>query len=164
MVAWSTYGLKTPLLDWTESPFVAAYFAFLKPEPVEQFRFIYALSKDIRRWGPARSPESNPFDLFIKFVEPISDENPRLLNQRGLFTITMSEGIDIEKTVQACYAKDPEKGKSRIIFVTIKIPASEREKCLRNLNGMNINHATLFPDLIGAAEHCNLMLEIDNYS
>jgi hypothetical protein len=164
------YGLATPLLDWTESPFVGAYFAFReKNDPNENdidssYRFIYALSKDICRWGPSISSEIQPYDRYIKFVEPLSDENPRLLNQRGLFTIPMSEEVDIEITVQRCYAADPQKGRNRIIFVRIEIPESERENCLRNLNRMNINHATLFPDLIGAADYCNLKLEIENYS
>lgn len=186
------YGLATPLLDWTESPFVAAYFAFReestsiimnaavtlmskgqdKNSPAQKTaseiapsRFIYALSKDIGRWGPAESKASTPIDRFITFVEPSSiDENPRLLSQRGLFTIPMSDKIDIENTVEQCYAADPEKGKDRIIFVKIKIRDIERENCLRNLNTMNINHATLFPDLIGAAEYCNVKLGIENYS
>ena len=50
----------------------------------------------------------------------------------------------------------------RIIFVKIQILERERAICLRNLNSMNINPATLFPDLIGAAKYCNLKLEIDN--
>ena len=85
------------------------------------------------------------------------------MNQRGLFTIPISGEIDIEKTVRKCYAKDAAKGMKRIVFVKIKINDSERENCLRSLNSMNINHATLFPDLIGAADYCNLKLEIENY-
>ena len=168
------HGLATPFIDWTKSPFVGAYFAFQEKNTQNENdidspnRFIYALSKDIRRWGPSKSKGSHPYDRFIKFVEPSSDENPRILSQRGLFTISRDEEIereiDIEERVRRCYKDDPQKNQKRIIFVKIKIPEPEREKCLRNLNRMNINHATLFPDLIGAADYCNLKLEIENYS
>ena len=157
------YGLATPLLDWTESPFVAAYFAFNQAVGAPT-RFIYGLSEDIRRWGPSRSKGGEPYDHFIKFVRPDSDENPRLSSQRGLYTEPLSADIEIEKIVGLCYAEDEKKGVSRIIFAKIQIPELERENCLRNLNRMNINHATLFPDLIGAAEYCNVKLEITNYS
>jgi hypothetical protein len=96
-------------------------------------------------------------------VDSLSDENARLLSQRGLFTKSLFPGASIEETVRHCYAADTEKGIQRIILVKISIPEVERAKCLRDLNKMNINSATLFPDLMGAAAYCAMKLDIDNY-
>ncbi len=158
------YGLPTPLLDWTESPFVAAYFAFWEKRLQEDkpYRFVYGLSGDLLRWGPA-SPEGKRTGQFIEIIDNPLDENTRLLSQRGLFTLPTAADIEIGQVVQQCYAADVEKGVKRIILVKIGIPDTEREKCLCNLNTMNINHATLFPDLTGAAVYCAMKLEIENY-
>jgi hypothetical protein len=185
------YGLNTPLLDWTASPFVAAYFAFfkkgqkvisndlrdqikneltsasiqmLKDELVTynqtKHRVIYALSKDLVRWGWA-DIEGGPIkEKFVEFVEPLSDENARLISQNGLFTFSIGPE-DIEERVQRCYSKKQDE--DRIILIKIKIPNIDRDECLKSLNQMNINHLTLFPDIYGSAKFCNIKLEIDNY-
>lgn len=41
------HGLATPLLDWTNSPYVAAYFSFFQSNEFDtEYRVIYALDRD----------------------------------------------------------------------------------------------------------------------
>jgi len=90
-------------------------------------------------------------------VIPKSDENPRLISQAGLFTISPS-GIDVEEWVAKYFEGD------RLVRLRkVTLPNTERDTALKALNRMNINHATLFPDLIGASKYCNLSLEIEHY-
>ncbi len=176
------YGLATPLLDWTTSPFVAAYFAFIGAgEKQTKYRAIYALhrpsvetkvkellalaeeerKKKQQEKGLGlleRAAYQTPIRPEVEFIRPLSDENQRLVNQGGLFTRFPTD-IDIQSWVQTNFKGD----NKEYTLMKILIPKKDREECLKSLNRMNINHLTLFPDLYGASRFCNLFGEIEKY-
>ena len=142
--------LNTPLLDFTESPYVAAYFAFSDEKSETDYRIIYGISqKNISE------KLSDDLELFT----PVSDFNNRLISQSGLF-VNFKTKKDLESLIVEKYREERDR---KIKLFKIKIPTTEREKCLKSLNRMNINHNTLFPDLYGAAIYCNIGLKIENY-
>ena len=155
------YGLYTPLLDWVTSVFVAAYFAFIIEGGEDQTgnRVIYALDKtSVDRKSTEIKGKEKGKPSIIEFHRPLSDENARLINQRGLFTLA-TDGVDIEKWVQTQF-----KGEQGVkVLMKFMIPNNERLHCLRSLNRMNINHLTLFPDIEGASKYCNVNFEIHQY-
>jgi hypothetical protein len=162
------HGLKTTLLDWTASPFVAAFFAFATerdPKALPKNRIVYALAKqqiikkteDIKKTKPGTILTGTDA---IEIISPQVDDNTRLVSQRGLFTKSLSINLEIEDWVRKQF-----KGSTNGVMIKIYIIESQDDRCafLRFLNLSNINYLTLFPDLDGAAKYCNMKLEIDNY-
>jgi len=154
------FGLATPLLDWTLSPFAAAYFAFEElTSDITSHRVIFALDqtaieqknheldhgKSIERGRPP----------ILELFDSLSEENPRLVSQGGLFTRTPI-GVPVEQWVAQQF-----EGSSKPVLFRIEIPERDRLTCLRALDRMNINHLSLFPDLSGASQYANRKLEFE---
>ena len=141
------YGLATPLVDWTESLYVAAYFAFEHAEESSSnYRTIFSLDRAGLENDPKFSKISN-----VSFYEPVQDDNKRIISQAGLFTVvpTWKNLIDVLKKCNL--------GKKYL--TKFNIPDEERYRVLPDLRMMNIHGLSIYPDLHGAAAVSNALLE-----
>lgn len=121
------------------------------------YRALWALhTEDINAINESYKAKGLTNDI-VELVEPIVDENRRLVNQRGLFTKLHFDN-DIEKWI----TNAPDLG-DWVTLYKITFPDSLRQRAILYLNLMNINHSSLFPDLYGSSKFTNQKLLQTDY-
>jgi hypothetical protein len=161
------HGAATRLLDFTKSPFVAAFFAL---ESATRDVAVFALNTP-ELWH--RLPDFDPsltraqidprvagnFERYFAsnklpllwFGEP-SEMDSRLVAQSGLFVVpgVLDQPLDV---ILDGY------GGSEGLLTKFVLPLSMRDEAMRALYRMNVTYATLFPDLDGLARSVSYELE-----
>lgn len=153
------FGLYTPLLDWSKSPYVALFFALSNPlKSKSGYRTLWVLnSLDIDKINSFYKTKYSNEKNIVELINPITDENNRLVNQNGLFT-----KIDINTDIEN-WVIESEVNINWLTLSKIDFPENIRNEALLHLDLMNINYSSLFPELYGSSLDTNIRLEQTDY-
>jgi hypothetical protein len=145
------HGYPTPILDWTYSPYVAAFFAYRgitnedasKAKASDKVR-IHVLDQSRWKANQRMFMIVGPSELHFSIHEFSAIENERMIPQQAASTVTNID--DIEAFIQS------KQGDGNPYLTAIDLPVNERKNVVTELGYMGITAGSLFPGLDGACE------------
>lgn len=146
------HGYPTPVLDWTYSPYVAAFFAYrgitneqaADAKPEEKVRILVFDSATWVRSYRAVFQIIHP-QLYLTVREFDAIENERMIPQQAASTMTSIDDIET-------YIRSRETETNKCLLQAIDLPVRDRKQAVRELSYMGITAGSLFPGLDGACE------------
>ncbi len=142
------HGYPTPLLDWSHSPYVAAFFAF-RDRPIgydgDEVVRVYIFNNQEWQKRYRQIQNLDPPFPHLSVMEFIAIDNPRLVPQQSVTTVTNLHDIE-------AYVLEKESETGVRFLDAIDIPAKEREIAMRDLRFMGITAGSMFPSIDGVCE------------
>lgn len=176
------FGSPTRLLDWSENPYIALYFALTSAKYKRNGRKIEfnadatvwfldpnlwnkEVLKDVGYDGGIISLESPHIKSYEPFIElPLMKEKPiaiygthnskRIVAQRGVFTI-FGKGT---KSMEQIFEDEKYPNKT---LVKVIIPKDSIEPVLKSLIAIGITDSVVFPDLDGLSKEIKRFVKFD---
>jgi hypothetical protein len=153
------YGIPTRLLDWSQSPFIAAYFAADGAiRHSTDSLSVWAILTTPLFIGVTLRDTANNSDVQLQIVTAPRAANPNLHAQQGLFTlITPSNDFPFTATdrrpVDEIFTGiDNPNEKYSPLLIEITCPSSDAPEVLWALDKLGVNASTVFADYSGAAK------------
>jgi len=132
------HGYPSPLLDWTISPYVAAYFAF-QAEPSVRRVAVYAFLEYTRGSKAWKADEAH-----VKGLGPIVQTHHRHYRQQSRYTVCVKKENDSEWHYVPYGSILESSDTSQDLFWKITLPMACRDEALAYLRLHNVTGYSLF--------------------
>lgn len=140
------HGYPTPLLDWTHSPYVAAYFAYSglrNSDAIASEESVRIFIFDRQEW--MKLPQNSHMishQPHFSLMEFISMGNDRTVPQQSICSSTNVDDIE-------SYIRQIENTHGTEYLRVVDLPCSERPRVMQELSSMGVTAGSLFPGLDG---------------